>query len=137
MRILDPWFQALEPETYTIGSGTTGKVYGSSYNDPVSILGCAEQHQVCRAGGGDAGDCTSLTGSGPVLLEALELPGFNNRQQATLFRGISALGHSTLTGALSLLGTSSMLANAVVSSDGTPGLPDDQWVKELSHWFGE
>ena len=98
----------------------------------VNVMGCIDQHQFCNPA---TGNCTELTASDPVF-RAIPTIGLNEAQTATATRlGVSGLLMSTYF-SVEPRGVSAFRASETIHDVVQIALPDNQWILEVSSWFG-
>jgi len=132
----DPFFSAHSQHTYPMG-GYNGTIYSSDH--PVTALGCVDQHQICNPNypgfNGDSIGCTPLTFANALFDDAQTI-GFSDYQLAVANRFLQYLTFSGAIGdAIYFRGASALRANELQVALTSPGLPDNQWVIEVSNWF--
>ena len=125
----DPFYLATIPSTMNI-NGTDYPYYVSDRY--VNVLGCTDQHQFCNPA---TGNCTELTASDPVFQEILTI-GFNEVQTMTaLHLGVSILFLNTYF-SVNSRGANAFRASETIHGNQQIALPNDQWIVEVSNWFG-
>ena len=98
----------------------------------VNVLGCTDQHQFCNPA---TGKCTELTASDPVLQEIPTI-GLNEVQTATALRlGVSILFMNTFF-SVDPRGVNAFRASETIHNGVQVALPNNQWIIEVSSWFG-
>lgn len=145
--ITDPWFHAQHPWTATWEGNALFEVTLYNRETPTSVLGCAEEVELCNRDPSSEGKCTRLMvegypavgGSGDTPGNITELLKLNKRQSAVAYRLQDASYRSSLDSILVNTGAQSLLAFQAVASQSeasfSTGLPSDQWTKEIENWF--
>ena len=134
----DPWYSAhSNPLTVSINGSALNENSDSIINatvyfrdHPVSVLGCAEQYQICNPGSDHRDICSPLTGLYALNREGL---GLNNRQKITADALFSTT--TTIGSLLEILGTSALTARNSLHGAMQASLPDNQWTLEVEGWF--
>ena len=100
-------------------------------DDYVNVLGCIDQHQYCNP---NNNKCSPLIGTENVLHEIRKL-GMNKRQFAAVARIVTQqLMLSTYTSVFGR-GSFALRASETVFELSQIGLPNNQWMIEVSSWF--
>ena len=141
--VYDPWFNATSPFIDEFEEQTDhGVVFFNTTwyttSNPLNILGCAVQYQWCNTGLSHGPKCTPLGGTRDTsaLYESAKTQlDLNAYQVATLERMDYITAYSELHFALDYLGSDILLAHQMPYHSLSPGLPDDQWIKEVSQIF--
>ena len=98
----------------------------------VNVLGCTDQHQFCNPA---TGNCTQLTASDPVFQEIPTI-GLNEVQTATALRlGLPILFMNTYF-SVNPRGVNAFRASETIHDGIQVALPNNQWITEVSSWFG-
>ena len=98
-------------------------------DNPVAVLGCADQHQWCSA----PSKCSSL--SGLVLPSDTELQ-FNPQQHVTAVRIYNSMLYNDMYFAVDPRGAAALQASeSVYETSQSAVLPDTQWISEVQGWF--
>lgn len=134
--VVDPWFKATQKSTSTL-SFASGQTYNVDlyYRDaPVTVLGCAEQHQLRNPLNGAT---SRLSGEEIVTAKTAHQLGFNEDQMAIYNRSIIYGSWGILWEIVpALFGGTSLLATQEAWTVWSTALPSYQWQIELDHWFG-
>ena len=126
----DPWFSAhvkLETES-------EGTMYFA--DEPVGVLGCLEQVQICNPNNPSisASACTPLTGAVNMMDDLRQL-GLSPRQNATVQRLYTTMQANTINQVVSTLGPDYMVAarslTVSLSAWFSLPLPNNQWMLEV------
>ncbi|KAH7057431.1 hypothetical protein B0J12DRAFT_414152 [Macrophomina phaseolina] len=136
--VSDPWF-ATDPGPSRWIDALDVPIYLQAR--PVSVLGCIEQHQLCRASASASSadrQCTAPLSSRAIPAAALAL-GMSARQSATAMRLVSAAvvqqpDFSFI--ARMMPGDRLLAAKTLVTTTQYGALPADQWRAEVARWFG-
>ena len=130
----DPWFEAKRPKPRTIQAefGVLQNVTTYRPEWPVSVVGCANQYQFCDSR--NRSHCTELSGLGPVFAQAKGL--FDNTRQKIVLERMRQVAGSIgdMSRLASALAGSVLAVNNLGAVELSP-VPDDQWIRELSHMF--
>lgn len=102
---------------------------------PVSVLGCVDQTEVCNPARPDGDNYTLLSTFGLLnnnqVSAMLQL---NPRQAGILDRFLQPIQNSV--DVMESIGDDGgLLASALTEYWASAHLPDDQWIRELEHWF--
>lgn len=125
----DPFYSATtEVPTFTVQGVDFHYYKADSY---VSVLGCTDQHQFCNPA---TGKCTELTASTPVTDEVSKI-GLNDAQISTTLRLVFFFNYLATYFSVSSRGANALRASETVHETTQIGLPDDQWITEVSSWF--
>jgi hypothetical protein len=127
----DPWFLALVQYVDEIDN--------TSYylsEDPVAVLGCAYQFEICNAGTVNGRKCFNSDMENTNLEEQLDGVGFNARQAAIAKRILTSARIGSVYSLILTEGASDLLANRQNVDGVSTSLPPDQWVLEADHMFG-
>jgi len=104
-------------------------------NAYVSVMFCADQHRICNP---STSTCTPLAGLRQTTDSALSRNtlNLNPRQLTTAGRLLVSLIESSTYESVAPLGAAGALwANNLVTVRTSPGLPDNQWQREVLGWF--
>lgn len=134
----DDWYSAQLPTTQNLIFSTNFPGNHSFYvrDKPVRVLGCTSQYQYCKANVELNTNCTPMAGIIPVTSFAESL--WQTENQKALFKWSSTaimLIAMAISGPPSSLGGSSLTSRYSLSNGIQGPLPDDQWQKEVEHWF--
>ena len=125
----DPFYLATTPTPIHV-NGTDFLYYLS--HRYVNVLGCTDQHQFCNPA---TGKCTELTASDPVFREIPTI-GLNEAQTATALRvGLPMLFMNTYF-SVNSRGVNAFRASETIDDGIQVALPNNQWITEVSSWFG-
>ncbi|KAL2136873.1 hypothetical protein VTI74DRAFT_599 [Chaetomium olivicolor] len=127
--VLDPWFAATGTFNYTYKNNVY--IVADAF---VSTLICAEQYAMCNP---STGRCTPLGGilqPTENLRLGVEL-GYNDAQFETAARLLSSLQSAGTFNTVSSLGADALWAKEVTTRNMSPGLPRNQWRREVEGWF--
>lgn len=132
--VQDPWFSAtnLSEELNSSPDGTDRTTDFYVNDAPVNVVGCAEQHQFRNPA---TGAITRLGGQ-EVFNNLTAQLGFNDNQEAIFNRSFFRGPRTDLKETVTALEAGNLLAAAVKYGGVLPGLPDNQWQLEFSHYFG-
>jgi len=98
-------------------------------DNPVAVLGCADQHQWCSA----SSKCSSLSGLTPPSDTELQ---FNPQQHATAVRIYNSMLYNDMYFAVDPRGAAALQASeSVYETFQSAVLPDTQWISEVQGWF--
>ena len=133
--IHDPWFRSEVPVplTWQYSDGTKRTTNFYTANELVTVVACAEQHQLRNV---DTGATSSLGGNQVSLLTEAYKLGFNEQQIAIYNRSFYHASYSILTAIAENLGGNDLLAVAYQSVSESTILPENQWQLEFNHYFG-
>ncbi|KAH7087776.1 hypothetical protein FB567DRAFT_353579 [Paraphoma chrysanthemicola] len=125
----DPLFSAHQEWIYLPGGGYAGVPLYRSDN-AAGVIGCAEQYRYCVPRAGKPDFCTSAGGS-PLESFTEDFPALNPVQVRLLqlLRSIARLVKIKEGAEFK-----NVLAQSKVTGRTSPGLPDDQWIRELVAW---
>ena len=135
----DPWFLAQYSFTQNasfaqINGSDTATYYISA--DPLAVVGCTEQHQICNLNLPHAKGCTALSGLNRTSVQdTFEELSLNSRQRGIIRRLYDTFWTSFLATVAENLGSRSMLAADYLSGWSSTPLPSNQWILELQNWF--
>ena len=138
----DPWYAAHSSPFNAIGNsaenGDDGQVTENATiyfrDQPVSVLECVEQYQICNTDLSVEDQCTPLTGA-RQLVEAVDRLDLTLAQRAAAHILADASAWTGIDQVLDALGTSALLATqSLVGSIQSP-LPSNQWTLEVESWF--
>ncbi|KAI9812835.1 MAG: hypothetical protein M1826_002756 [Phylliscum demangeonii] len=135
----DPWFSAHRPVSLAGIDNTTRTIYQREL--PITTLGCATQHQVCRGDSSTsagARHCSPLLGVMQIQADprgALAL-NLTPRQNVTYQRLLEAMDGSNFAIMIRLLTErdTPLLAAALIQAGIGESLSNDQWQQETSYW---
>lgn len=107
-------------------------------DEPVRVLGCTSQYQYCKPNAklNTNTNCTPMAGIIQVASFAKSL--WQTESQKALFNwSASAIMWTSMSmpRPLKTLGKSSLLSRYSLSNGIQGSLPDNQWQKEVEHWF--
>ena len=131
--VTDPFFAATIPVDVQIEG-----VNDTSYlpDRVVSVMACLDQHQFCNPSNSK---CTPLTGTSALSptqgqYNNLDL---NSAQHTTALLLAGAIQRLTTFSIVSSRGANALLASETVHDNTEQiGLPNTQWMTEVSNWFG-
>ena len=137
----DPWFSAhsspfeVRVNANEYNGDSAGTQNGTIYfrDHPVAVLGCTEEHQVCKPNSVSNRKCTPLIGA-TALPETLKDIDLNDGQAATANVIVNASASTGIAQVLEALGASALLARQT-NYNGVQGpLPNNQWTLEVESW---
>ena len=130
--VTDPMYSATIPR-YTVVDGLNRTYYAPSYD--VSVLGCMDQHQFCNPSNNK---CTSLTGSSQLGNNGNELDqlDLSTVQYATAQHINAFIYRLTTYSSVHSRGANALRASDTVDQNSQIGLPNTQWMTEVSSWYG-
>ncbi|KAL8687209.1 MAG: hypothetical protein Q9218_006557 [Villophora microphyllina] len=131
--VADPFYSASNSTPMAEDDGTNASYYSPDYD--VTAIACMDQHQFCNPVNHK---CTQLTGSNMFTQNNAQfLPLKFNRAQYLTAEQISAIMLSLTTHVgLHARGANALRASETVhNSFFQIGLPDTQWMIEVSSWF--
>ena len=135
--VVDPWLRATKLSTQNISNSALDEspipMYTSA--EPVSLLGCVEQMELCNPNIDDGARCTMLRLS-HHLNEVVAGMALNEKQMATTARIFYSLARVGVPQTAYSLGGNGLLASSSVQKNLSPGLPSNQWELEVQNWFG-
>ena len=131
--VTDPLYAATTPNSFSNDDGPN-----STYFLPdklVTVLACTDQFQFCNP---STGECTQLTGMTAFADdEQLDQLGLNSYQFATASHIVDLLPFLTVWAGVSSRGVSALQASETTHDNWIQiGLPNNQWMKEVSTWYG-
>ena len=109
-------------------------LYLTDNDPPVSVLGCAEQHQFCKLDGSGKPTCVPPTGLDGATASDVELA-LTPRQGAIFRRIYDCVSENILSAVIAQLGANSLLATLSVGGGVSVGLPPNQWQLEIENWL--
>lgn len=127
----DPWFLA---QVQYVDEALNTSLYFSE--DPVSVLGCAYQFELCNADAATGRKCYNSDLDGSNLEEQFDAIGFNAKQVSIAKRILTSARIGSVYSVILAQGASDLLANARDIDGISTYLPPDQWVVEANHMFG-
>ena len=133
----DPWFSAHKE----------GPTHGNIFNDtpnpsylqdePLSVLGCTMQMQICNPNLPEGKRCERLRGFIDNSFQVEDLYESQSQKQALTWANlIFGLGWFSISGIVDSMGISSLLARQNLANNYQGPLPDNQWQAEVEHWVG-
>lgn len=149
----DPWYRGWVPGGQNWSTTTSWDDAASSqpaYNpeEAASPLGCIQQYQVCNA---DEDHCGPLRGFVGLQIESAPLFNLSEAaEQATAgfvaddnpagqryqwFTYIVGYGASNVGATVNLLGAASLASQHGMKGGWVGALPDDQWQRDVRHWW--
>jgi len=130
--VTDPWFNAQTPVIDISKAGNT-TLYAAS--QPVSVLGCIDQTEICNARNG-SDNCVPLPGGLYAdVIDTLSSQLQLSSKQAGLLRRFHDPIHNSIDASLGLGGDGNLLASAFANKWLSTELPSDQWILELQHAY--
>ena len=142
-RVDDPWFRAQVPLPETDHSVSLEYYNSVQYKTalPANPLACASQVQWCNPAHADGSRCTELTGAaigGPeaAMASAINELDLNPRQTAVLKRLYQHQWNTDIYSIADEINFYTLLADEALTGTESAALPNDQWVREVDHWFG-
>lgn len=137
----DPWFSAhsypfeVKVNADEYNGDSAGTQNGTIYfrDSPVTVLGCTEEHQVCKPNPVFSRGCTPLIGA-TALPDALGNVNLNDAQAATANIIVSASVSTGIAQVLEALGASALLARQTIYNGVQGPLPNNQWTLEVESW---
>ncbi|KAH7147060.1 hypothetical protein B0J13DRAFT_441670 [Dactylonectria estremocensis] len=129
----DVFFAAhTNPTTYKLPPNETYTLY---YNDKlVSVMGCIDQHQICRPGSGEAPNCSTLSSTENLPSEIAKLE-LNQVQHDTAYVIMLAILGGEMLNSIAGRGAVALKAQGTVFNNINIPLPDNQWTLEVGGWF--
>lgn len=131
--VTDPFYSASNSTPYAEDDGTNASLYSPDYD--VSAIACVDQHQFCNPVNHK---CTQLTGSNILTRDNAQLLPleFNRAQFLTVTQLRAFLSSLTTHVCLHARGANALKASETVYNTFFQiGLPDTQWMIEVSSWF--
>jgi hypothetical protein len=122
----DPIFSAHSVPQYDSRIKDPPKYYESDYS--ASVIGCAEQHQICHGG-----SCTPLLGQNQLTRDHLQR--LNIVQKVIFGRLKVGIVLSGMLQAISGRSDAALKASESLQAVVQSSLPSNQWEIELSSWF--
>ncbi|KIW84087.1 hypothetical protein Z517_03333 [Fonsecaea pedrosoi CBS 271.37] len=132
--VADPFFQATKQIKVETSSGTEVYYKANDYDEFVHFAACVDQHQLCDPNTTPP-NCTALHGWTTLQAGALDLPWTTSRQLATALRVQQVLQYSSMFYTTSGRGGLALRASEKVSDIISAGLPNNQWMLEMSNLF--
>jgi hypothetical protein len=133
----DPWFSAHRD------GPTHGNIFNDTQNptylqdEPLSVLGCTMQMQICNPNLPEGKRCERLRGFIDNSFQVEDLYELQSQKQALTWANlIFGLGWFSISGIVDSMGISSLLARQNLANNYQGPLPDDQWQAEVEHWIG-
>ena len=134
------WSPVHDPFFETTGSDTIDGFTYYYYGFAATVLGCAEQYEICNPKLPSAKDssktCIVISDPSQSSIPALAPLKLNHRQRSTAIRLLSAFQPTAIHEINHRQQGLNLLANNYVYELSVAGLPPDQWIKEINHWFG-
>lgn len=133
----DPWFAAHNLNFMkSVSDNNTWKKFPHG-DEPVRVLGCTQQYQICNPDLKMGHSCTPLTGARTVIEAADAL--WRTNQQKELFHKLvnpilTDAGH--LYSTVAATGVSSLIARHGLVGGLQGRLPSNQWQLEVENWYG-
>lgn len=133
----DPWYAAHNLNFMRSVSGNNTWREFPHGDEPVRVLGCTQQYQICNPDLKMGHSCTPLTGARTVIAAADVL--WQTNKQKKLFRTLANsilidAGH--LYGTVAATGVSSLIARHGLVGGLQGRLPSNQWQLEVENWYG-
>ncbi|KAF7556857.1 hypothetical protein G7Z17_g1095 [Cylindrodendrum hubeiense] len=132
----DVFFAAhTRPTTYDLNfSNNTYTLY---YNDRlVSVMGCIDQHQICKPGSGEGPNCTALSSVENLWPEVVKLE-LNQVQRDTAYVIQMKILGAEMLNSIAGRGAVALKAQGTVFNNVNVPLPDNQWTLEVSAGGGQ
>ena len=132
----DPWFKATSKTTQKIANSNlyAAPMQMFTASNPVSVLGCLEDTELCNPSQPDGSACKLLPTECNIIDETASLH-LNGKQKATVERLYEAISRTSLSQSVYYLGGSGLLAATSIEDNLSPGLPENQWTLEAKNWF--
>ena len=127
----DPWFLA---QVQYVDEAANTTYYLSQ--DPVAVLGCAYQFEICNTDVVKGRICFNANIQGATLEEQLVEVNFNAKQTAIAKRVLTSAYIGSVYSVILAQGASDLLANRRTIDGLATSLPPDQWVLEANQMFG-
>lgn len=129
--VRDPWFMATIPQP--LDPNSTENITFYRDNSLPHVLGCADQFQLCTRA---HTKCTPLTGS-EVLPDAVTALQLNNVQKDISSLLCTVISTQPTHFTVNARGRSALrVSDTMLDEDGIQvGLPNNQWMIEIAHWF--
>jgi hypothetical protein len=138
VEINDPWYSAHQtiPGFRLNFTGWGNLTLGGYFADePVSVLGCTKQYQICYADKtGKPSDCSRLGGKQELYWLLTSLTQSEKQLNRTRWSIMSALTGNELDGFVQTLGAASLSSKYSLVSGVQGPLPDNQWQLDVEHW---
>jgi hypothetical protein len=138
VEINDPWYSAhstvpgVRLNFTGFGNLTTGGFFA---DEPVSVLGCANQYQICYPDKkGKPSNCSRLGGKQELYWLLTSLAQSERQLNRTKWSIMSALTGNELGGLVQTLGAASLSSKYSFVSGVQGPLPDNQWQLDVEHW---
>jgi hypothetical protein len=133
----DPWFSAHRdgPKHGNVLNKTPNPSY--LQDEPLSVLGCTMQMQICNPNLPEGEQCERLRGFIDNSFEVEDLYKSQSQKQALTWANlIFGLGWFSISGIVDSMGISSLIARQNLVNSFQGPLPDNQWQLEVEHWVG-
>ncbi|PMD41895.1 hypothetical protein L207DRAFT_458517 [Hyaloscypha variabilis F] len=125
--VRDIWF--LTAASPAFESGATDNGYTSA--QLVSVLGCAEQHQICNPTNEQCTDLSRLS----AMLTQINNIGLNTPQNAIANFLLGEFFYDEMGAIVYYLGATALQAQQLASQGIQLNLPSNQWAIEVTSWF--
>lgn len=126
----DPLFSANGTWTFDGAAENETWIQPDAY---INSITCIDQLQFCNP---STATCGPLLGTFQTMQHNLFALGLNDVQIVTAWRIVFAHFNSHIADSAGNLGPASLAANEmVIDKIFSPGLPDDQWIRESTRWF--
>ncbi|OAP59265.1 hypothetical protein AYL99_06563 [Fonsecaea erecta] len=132
--VTDPLFQATKQVKVQTSTGTELYYKANDYDEFVHFASCVDQHQLCDSNVNPP-NCTALHGWQTLQAAILKLSWTTARQLATALRIQQVLQYASMFYTTSGRGGLALRASEKVADIISEGLPNDQWVIEMSNLF--
>ena len=130
----DAFFSAHRPGGNAQAIGQVGAVPTYLIDNPVNVLGCATQYQICSP---STGNCTALT-NGEEIDAVSDSGTFWPTDDANNAFELFMHGYTNIGGdffnVITSLGAASLTARDTLIFNTQGSLPADQWQLEVMHW---
>ncbi|CAM1502552.1 Fc.00g045360.m01.CDS01 [Cosmosporella sp. VM-42] len=130
----DVFFAAhTQPTTYELS--LSNDTYTLYYNDKlVSVMGCIDQHQICKPGYGEGPNCSALSSVENLWSEVATLE-LNQVQHDTAYVIQWEILGGEMLNSIAGRGAVALKAQGKVFNNINVPLPDNQWTLEVGGWF--
>ncbi|OQV03334.1 hypothetical protein CLAIMM_08386 [Cladophialophora immunda] len=132
--VTDPFFQATKQAKLQTTTGTQLYYKANNYDEFVHFVSCVDQHQLCDPNASPP-NCTALHGWMTLQAAILNFAWTTPRQLATALRIQQVLQYSSMFYTTSGRGGLVLRASEKVAEIISAGLPNNQWVIEMSNLF--
>jgi hypothetical protein len=133
---VDDLFFAAHARPTTYDLPLNSDTYTLYYNDKlVSVMGCIDQHQICKLGSaGGEPNCSALSSVENLQLEVAKLE-LNQVQHDTAYVILMEIIGGEMLTSVDGRGAVALKAQRTVYNNINVPLPDNQWTLEVGGWF--